>query len=53
MFSAASLVTRSTSSNPFLKRSITAVNRPAPQRGRMRASVSDALRAMLWNFGIE
>ena len=53
MFTAASLVTRSISSKPLMTRSITAVKRPAPQRGRMRPSVSDALRATLWIFGIE
>ena len=42
MFSAASVVTRSTSSKPFLIRSTTSVKRPAPQRGRILSSVFDA-----------
>jgi len=53
MFSAASLVTRSISSNPFLTRSMTAVNRPAPQRGRTRPSVRDAALAARLMAGIE
>ena len=53
MFSAASVVTRSISSNPFFTRSTTAVNRPAPHPGRILPSVLEISLATRLNRGSE